>query len=275
MEKTTISKNAHIHSMFYLFLCCFPKDNKDTGEFEIDFQINSNKNNGNNKYADIINGIESFFPLAYIRDDEKNYFQFTQDFIINFISELSQKNFINKYDDSSLKLSILNENNIPVIRSEIIFKKILFKKEVPTIESLASCILIPEKRLKVDQNFKEFKILKKINDNTVITRMVSKAQFTIISELEFYDKRTYFFDNGVFYYFCSSIPDDIYPPNNNLGRVLNYFGIMIIKEDVENFYIDSFNKVDIKVDIPEVLIVMSFPMKMKELFDGLLYYFNN
>ncbi len=50
---------------------------------------------------------------------------------------------------------------------------------------------------------------------------------------------------------------------------------MIIKEDVENFYIDTFNKVDIKKDIPEVLIVMSFPMKMKEFFDGLLFYFNH
>ena len=279
MENTTISKNARIHSMFYLFLCCFPKDDKETGEFNIDFSITSDIDNSENKYADIINGIQSFFPIRYIREDEKNYFQFNQDFIINFISELSQKNFVIKYDDSYLKLSILNENdlpkNIPVIRSEIIFKKTLFKKEVPTIESLASCILIPEKRLKVDQNFKEFKILKKINNNTVITRMVSKPQFTMISELEFYDKRTYFFDNGVFYYFCSSIPDDIYPPNSELERVLNYYGVMIIKEDVENFYIDTFNKVDIKKDIPEVLIVMSFPMKMKEIFDGLLLYFNN
>ena len=279
MENTTISKNARIHSMFYLFLCCFPKDNEETGEFNIDFTITSDKDNGNTKYADIIDGIESFFPITYIRDDEKDYFKFNQDFIINFISELSQKNFVNKYDDSCLKLSILNENNlsknIPVIRSEIIFKKTLFKKEVPTIESLASTILVPEKRLKVDQNFKDFKILKKINDNTVITRIVSKAQHTILSELEFYEKRTYFFDNGVFYYFCSSIPDDIYPPNNDMDRVLNYFGTMIIKEDVENFYIDTFNKVDIKKEIPEVLIVMSFPMKMKELFDGLLFYFNN
>ena len=280
MENTTINRNGHIRSMFKFFLCCFPKkDDEAANEFEIDFRISSDKDNENNKYVDIIDGIESFFPIMYIREDERNYFKFTQDFLINFISELSQSNFINKYDDNYLKLSILNQYNeskkIPVIRSEIIFKKILFKKEVPTIESLASTILIPEKRLKVDQNFKEYKILKKINDNTCITRMVSKAQLTIISELEFYDKRTYFFDNGVFYYFCSSIPDEIYPINNNIGRVLNYFGIMIIKEDVENFYIDTFNKVDIKMDIPEVLIVMSFPMKMKELFDGLLYYFNN
>ena len=50
---------------------------------------------------------------------------------------------------------------------------------------------------------------------------------------------------------------------------------MVIKEDIENFYIDTFNKIDTKTKIPEVLIVMSYPMKMKEFFDGLLSYFNN
>ena len=60
-----------------------------------------------------------------------------------------------------------------------------------------------------------------------------------------------------------------------MERALNFFGTMVIKEDIENFYIDTFNKVDIKMNIPEVLIVMSFPLKMKEFFDGLLFFFNN
>ena len=278
IEKEGTSKTEQFYAMFHKFFCCFPKEVKDSDELEIDFCINSGEHN-DLEYADLINDIQSFFPIMYIREDEKNYFQFNQEFIMNFISELSQKDFINKYNDRSLKLSILNKrevtDNIPVIRGEMIFKKSLFKKEIPTLESLASCILVPEKRLKVDKNFKEFKILKKINNNTVITRMVSTSQLTMISELEFLEKRTYFFDNGVFYYFCSSIPDDIYQKNNDVERALNYFGVMIIKEDVENFYIDTFNKVDIKMNIPEVLIIMSFPMKMKEFSDGLLHYFNN
>ena len=278
MEKIELSKTDQFYEMFHKIFCCFPNKVEDNDELEIDFCINSGDND-TYQYADIINDIQSFFPIMYIREDEKNYFQFNHEFIINFISELSQKEFVNKYNDRSLILSILNKretsDNIPVIRGEIIFKKSLFKKEIPTLESLASCILIPEKRLKVDKNFREFKILKKINNNTCITRMVSTSQLTMISELEFLEKRTYFFDNGVFYYFCSSIPDDIYPKNDDKKRALNYFGIMVIKEDVENFYIDTFNKVDIKMNIPEVLIIMSFPMKMKEFSDGLLHYFNN
>ena len=278
MEQIELSKKDQFYAMFYKFLCCFPNKVKDNDELEIDFCINSGGND-TYQYADLINDIQSFFPIIYIREDEKNYFQFNHEFMINFISELSQKDFVNKYNDRSLILSILNKrdtsDNIPVIRGEIIFKKSLFKKEIPTLESLASCILIPEKRIKVDKNFREFKILKKINNNTCITRMVSTSQLTMIPELEFIEKRTYFFDNGVFYYFCSSIPDDIYKKSNDTERALNYFGIMVIKEDVENFYIDTFNKVDIKMNIPEVLIIMSFPMKMKEFSDGLLHYFNN
>jgi hypothetical protein len=278
MEKLELSKTEQFYAMFHKIFCCFPNKVKDNDELEIDFCINSGGND-TYQYADLINDIQSFFPIIYIREDEKNYFQFNHEFMINFISELSQKDFVNKYNDRSLILSILNKrdtsDNIPVIRGEIIFKKSLFKKEIPTLESLASCILIPEKRIKVDKNFREFKILKKINNNTCITRMVSTSQLTMIPELEFIEKRTYFFDNGVFYYFCSSIPDDIYKKSNDMERALNYFGIMVIKEDVENFYIDTFNKVDIKMNIPEVLIIMSFPMKMKEFSDGLLHYFNN
>ena len=199
MEKVEISRLEQIYSTIHKYFCCFPNKAKENDELEIDFEINSG-DEYNYQYADIINGIQSFFPSMYIREDEKNYINFNEEFIINFISELSQKNFVNKYDDNNLKLSLLSSDKIPVIRSEIIFKKILFKKEIPTIEDLASCILVPEKRVKVDKNFKEFKVLKKINENTVITRMVSTCQLTMISEKELIEKRTYFFDNGVFYY---------------------------------------------------------------------------
>lgn len=271
------SKSDQFYSMFRnTFLCCMPK--KD--EVEIDFENKQKKeiDNMNYKNDELIDGVFSIFPSIYIREDERKHFKFTCDYILNYISELSQKNFINKYDESCLKLSILDHNelsdNTPVIRSEIILKKSKFKNNIPTIEEIVESLLIPEKRMKWDINFKEFEILKKINENTLITRMVSTEQLTMISEREFIEKKIFFFDNGVFYYFCSSIPDDIYPPKREPVRVLNYIGAMIIKEDIENFYIDSFNQVDIKMSIPEVLIVMSFPMKMKELQDGLLNLFN-
>ena len=258
-----------------MIYCCLPcKD-----ELEMDFQNKQVKeiDNMNYKNDEEVDGVLSLFPSIYIREDERKYIKFSKEFIINYLSELSQKNFINKYEENSLNLSILEKNELsdtPTIRCEIIRKKSLFKKKIPTLEQLIYPIIIPEIRIKWDQNFKEFELIRTINKNTHIARMVSTYQLTMIPEREIYDKRTFFFDNGVFYYFSSSIPDELYPPKEEPVRATNYLGALIIKEDNENFYIDSFNQVDLKMKIPEVLIVMSFPWKVKEFFDGFIELFN-
>ena len=259
-----------------MIYCCLP--NKD--ELEIDIQNKHVReiDNMNYKNDEEIDGVLSLFPSIYIRDDERMHLKFSKEFIIKYLSELSQKNFINKYQDKLINLSILEKNelssNTPVIRCELVWQKSLFKQRVPTLEQFVYPILIPDLRAKWDKNFKQFELIRTINKNTHIARIVSTYQLTQIPEREFYDKRTHFFDNGIFYYFSSSIPDNLFPPKEEPVRVCNYLGALIIKEDNENFYIDSFNQVDIKMNIPEVLIVMSFPWKMKEFFDSLVELFN-
>lgn len=71
------------------------------------------------------------------------------------------------------------------------------------------------------------------------------------------------------------MPDVLDPQNQNIIRTINYLGAVIIKEDNDIFYIDCYIQVDIKMSIPEISIVMTFPKKMKELFKGLLEYYNN
>ena len=259
-----------------MIYCCISKKE----ELEIDFQNKLIKEieNMNYKNDEEVDGVLSLFPSIYIREDERKYLKFSKEYIINYLSELSQKNFINKYEDKFLNLSILENNELsndtPVIRTEIVIKKSLFKKKVPSLEEFVYPIFIPELRIKWDKNYKVFQLIKIINNNTHIARIVSTFLLTVIPERELYDKRTFFFDNGVFYYFCSSIPDHFYPPKKELVRVRNYLGALIIKEDNENFYIDSFNQVNIKMVVPEALIVMSFPWKIKEFFDGLIELFN-
>lgn len=48
--------------------------------------------------------------------------------------------------------------------------------------------------------------------------MVSANQLTMITEREFLDKKTFFFDNGVFYSFSTSIPDSFYPPKKRTSK---------------------------------------------------------
>ncbi len=260
-------------------ICICSDPNKEDPKTDVLLDGNIQEEDMNYQNDEIINGVQSLFPSKYIREDEIKHLKFSHDFILNYLEKLSKKNFINKYDEYPLKLSILDYNelsdNTPIIRSEMFFNKSLFKKKLPTLEEFIKPILIPELRLKIDKNFTEFKIIRNINKNSQITKMISATQLSIIQEKEFYDKKIFFIENGVFYYFCSSIPDNIYPPKDEQKRVLNYLGAIIIKEDNENFYFDSFNQVDIKMSIPEILIIMNFPMKMKEIFDGLLDYYNN
>ena len=262
-----------------MIYCCLP--NKD--DLEIDMQNKHPREIDNMNYQndEEVDGVLSVFPSIYLRDDERRHLKFSREFIINYLLELSQKNFVNKYQDKLINfitLSILEKNelsnNTPVIRCELVWQKSLFKNRVPTLEQFVYPIFIPELRAKWDKNYKQFELIRTINKTTHIARIISTYQLTQIPEREFYDKRTYFFDNGIFYYFSSSIPDNLFPPKTEPVRVCNYLGALIIKEDNENFYIDSFNQVDIKMNIPEVLIVMSFPWKIKEFFDGFIELFN-
>jgi hypothetical protein len=70
-----------------------------------------------------------------------------------------------------------------------------------------------------------------------------------ISEREFLDKKAYFIEGNVFYYFCSSVPDVLDPPNQNITRIINYLGSVRVKEDNDSFYINCYNQVDIKMSI--------------------------
>ena len=149
----------------------------------------------NYKNDEEVDGILSLFPSIYIREDERKHLKFTKEYIINYFSELSQKNFINKYEDTFINLSILEKNelsdNTPVIRCETVRKKSLFKKRVPTLEEFIYPIIVPELRLKLEKNFLDFELIRTINQNTHIERMVSTYQLTLTRK-EIYDKRTFF-----------------------------------------------------------------------------------
>ncbi len=268
------------------FLCCSTKKEDSP---QIDLSSNNKQEEALNYNNDeLINGVYSLFPSKFIRPDEKDKIKFSQESIIEYINNLKQSNFVNKYEEKYIKLSLLDKNELSkdtiIIRTEIIEQKNLFKKNIPSLQTLVDAILVPKIRLKWECNYKIYEIIQKINDNTEIVRSVSTPQLTMISEREFIDKRTHFFDSeGVFYSFSSSVPDELYPPKKIKTegggeefpvRVIDYLGILIIKEDEENFYIDSINQVDIKMCIQEALLVMSFPFKMKEYFDQVIGYFN-
>ena len=97
----------------------------------------------------------------------------------------------------------------------------------------------------------------------------------MISEREKSEKRYEWYDNNIYYNYSSSIPDNIYSPSEDPVRVLSYIAINILWEDELNFYLDSINQYDIKMNIPQAMILLSLPMKMKDFINKLVEFVKN
>ena len=238
-----------------------------------------------------INGVMSLFPSKYIRQDEKENIniKFDKPNIIEFMNKLeNEPNFVRKFDRFNhfgLRMFMKDKNNkedpydisetIPITRCQIEIPFSLFSNGPPSVEQVGDAIINPNSRLSWDDNLKEYQILKQINSNTETIKIVTKKQLEMIIPREFYDKRTHFTENGIFYCYSSSAPDSIRPPKKNPIRVLDYFGVFKVWEDNQQINIDSFHQIDIKIGQPGPLIFMSLPLKMKEFTENLIKFLNH
>jgi hypothetical protein len=238
-----------------------------------------------------INGVMSLFPSKYIRQDEKENinFKFDKANIIEFMNKLeNEPNFVRKFDRFNkfgLRMFMKDKNNkedqfdisetIPITRCQIEIPFSLFPSGPPSVEQVGDAIINPSSRLLWDDNLKEYKILKQINSNTETIKIVTKKQLEMIIPREFYDKRTHFIENGIFYCYSSSAPDSIRPPKKNPIRVLDYFGVFKVWAENNQINIDSFHQIDIKIGQPGPLIFMSLPLKMKEFTENLIKFLHH
>ena len=225
-----------------------------------------------------VEGVMSLFPSKYLRKDEKKIIKFDKENIIAFVNNLEKnENFerkFEKFDIFGLRMFMADKNEfsntIPITKCQIEIPNSLFPSGPPSVEQVGNAIINPDSRMQWDDNFKEYKILKKINDNTETIKIVSKKQLHMIIPREFYDKRTHFIENGIFYSYSSSAPDSIRPPKKEPIRVMDYFGILKIWADDKNINIDSYHQIDIKIGQPGPLIFMSLPLKMTQFTENLI-----
>ena len=262
---------------FKYFSCCLtPKEEK----IEIsDLDIYDGDTYMSNEEVD---GVMSLFPSKYIRKDERNKIKFDKENILSYIKKLkSQNTFIRKFEKCQENGTVLrmymqdqNEfsNTIPVTRCQIEIPTSLFKNiGIPSVEKIGDAIINPSSRMQWDkENFEVYKILKKINDTTETIQIITKEQMEMIIPREFYDKRTHFIENGIFYCYSSSAPDSIRPPKKEPIRVMDYFGFFSVSSDDKTIFIDSFHQIDIKIGQPGPLIFMSLPLKMTQFTKNLI-----
>ena len=218
------------------------------------------------------------FDKKYIREDELNKIKFTKEGLTDFIEKLRRREYVQKFQDETIKISILDDSiltsDFMLIRCEAQIPKEKFSPLTKSLSDLTNAIFNKEKRLKWDNNMKEIEILKNINPQTQIVKTVTN-KVLMVSSREMIEKRYEWNDNNVYYNFASSIPDDIYPPLEDPVRVLSYISINILWEDESNFYFDSINQYDIKINIPQAMMLLSFPMKMKDFINKLVEFVKN
>ena len=211
----------------------------------------------------------SIFPIGIICDEERSKINFTQEGILKYIINLQNLNYENIYYKNNIKISKIDFSDIcekfPLIKCEIIKNKSDFKK-IPNIQQLIDAMTNPELRKEWDDNIIEYKIIEKLNDNSEIVNIITKKQFEIIPEKEFYDKRIRIFKDEVYYLFSSSIPDSNNIISLDYDKGKNYLSVMIVKEDKKNYYIDTFNQIDLNIELPENFIDNNFPNMIKNFF---------
>ena len=263
-----------------IFNCCFRNN------YEI-FDINKEETDEEEKSikdASIIHRAKKeleneflFFPVGMIREEERNKIHFTKSGLINFIINLQNLNYENICNENNIIISKRNSSDInekfPIIRCEITRNKSYFKK-IPKIQQIIDAVIKPELRKKWDNNLKEYKIIEKINNNSEIIKIITNRLSDNIEEKEFYDKRTEIINDGVYYLFSSSIPD-----NNNFisldyDKGKNYLNIMVVMEDREKFYFDCLNQFDINVDLNDNIIGTNLPNKVKDFFGKYFEFLN-
>ena len=219
----------------------------------------------------------SIFPIGIICDEERSKINFTQEGILKYIINLQKLKYENIYYKNNIKISKIDFSDIcekfPLIKCEIIKNKSDFKK-IPNIQKLIDVMTNPELRKEWDDNIIEYKIIEKLNDNSEIVNIITKKQFEIIPEKEFYDKRIRIFKDEVYYLFSSSIPDSNNIISLDYDKGKNYLSVMIIKEDKKNYYIDTFNQIDLNIELPENFIDNNFPNMIKNFFEKYFEYFN-
>jgi len=272
------TNDLHNTIPFKYFSCCFRPPEKEVEITDLDeYDVNIYMSN------EEVDGVMSLFPSKYIRKDERSYIKFDKENIIAFYNNLqNDQGFIRKFekfDKFGLRMFMLDKNEfsstIPITRCQIEIPNTLFSGGPPSVEQVGEAIINPSSRMKWDDNFKEYKILKQINNNTETIKIVSKKQLQMLIPREFYDKRTHFMENDIFYCYSSSAPDSIRPPKKEPMRVMEFFCIFTVSKDTDKIFIDSFHQIDIKIGQPGPLIFMSLPLKMTQFTDNLIKFLNH
>jgi len=213
-------------------------------------------------------------PENLIRDDEKDKITFTRNGIANFIANLALENegkWTPLYNKDNLVLhyktgSVFAEKFL-LGKMHYSMSKAQFSKPLD-YETITKIMYQPEHRTKYDTSLKELKIYEK-GEHYFVFRAAFHKPIFFISEREVVDKRVSFKKDNVYYSIASSI-DNYLPANDSIVRMFTYLNALILTEDENNFYFDTYAQIDAKTILPEKIINITIPQKTTEWFKNFI-----
>jgi len=108
-------------------------------------------------------------------------------------------------------------------------------------------LLLNEDRMKWDNSIMHQQTIKKITDNISLFYYVTEPLLSSKLPNDFVEKRVRFVKDSIYYGYCSSVPEQVYPKREIYNRGKIIFGGSILKqEEGKNIYY-SFSQIKLKV----------------------------
>lgn len=210
------------------------------------------------------------FKREWYNDLEKNKIIYSQRTIVAILNEAfdpETEGFKTIHEKDNLVLAIRAKGSY--LSEEFQMARSTYtvsKSELPKgtdIKLLAKYFIWTKERKSWDTQLKKYETLEGEEFGVSILQNWMKSPGMFISEKDIVEKRYDFIYDGVYYSFESSIPDGIYPEENNVTRIVDIIGFNSVSEDSDNFYLKSLSQVDIKSKVPPMVLNGLLPTKLK------------
>ena len=262
-----------------LFSCCFNNMHED---YELTKMNNNPENETDNSFIlrtkTELEADSTIFPASTIRNEERKIIDYTREGLIKFINSLRNAQYEEIWNKNDLIISKKNSSElsdkIPLIRCQITKNKSFFTK-TPSISKIFDSMMNPEDRKIWDSNIKNYKIIEKINNDSDIVEIITNKQLDQLEERLFYDKRTKMVEKGNYILFSSSVSELNGLMSLDYDKGTTYLSVMIVREDKNNLYFDTFNQIDINFEYPKDFFDNILPNKVITFFEQYFGYLNN
>ena len=161
------------------------------------------------------------------------------------------------------KNEVVVDKTYPILKSRQVLGR--------NISQSAVIELLHKKRLTWDKNIDTYEEIIKISSEVSIVHSVTKSPCAFFKARDFVEKRIEFKSQGATYIYCSSVPDYVYPQEDQYCRCTTIFSGTVLCEENEELVLYCISQTDLKTGSLAQSFAMPFlKTAVKRFNEGLL-----